>query len=90
MYRDALLQVPDEDLGDARRCVEAAFLLTPQRLQPLKPSWRAETTPMVFFRKEYRDTFRFGAISVRPGASILDFQRVLAALLSSPRQPASP
>lgn len=70
-YRDALVErVGESPALEVRRAVRAAFVLTPQVLGDGANDWQRSSTPAVFFRQGYRDTFRFGAITVRPGMTI--------------------
>ncbi len=68
MYRDALVESVEGD--GYRRTVEAAFVLTPHVPGAPPADWRADAPPEVFFRDGYRQTFRFGAVTLRPGVSL--------------------
>lgn len=67
MYRDALVE---DATGGYRRTVEAAFVLTPHVPGEEPADWRTDAPPEVFFRDGYRQTFRFGAVTLRPGVSL--------------------
>ena len=83
MYRDALVQF-DAGSPSIRRVVRAAFILVPHiASSPIPADWRRERAPAVFFREEYRQTFRFGAILFRPGISVPEVQLLLKEVLKS-------
>ena len=83
VYRDALVRATAGP-GDTSfvRAVNAAFVLTPQLTGVRGPEdWRKERTPAVFLRTAYRDTFRFGAVTFKPGVSVEDVRTVLEQLV---------
>jgi hypothetical protein len=86
-YRDALV----EQLGTSaelehRRTVEAAFLLTPQSpVASNEDSWRDSNPPAVFFRDGYRDAFRFGAVTMRPGITLEQCRELLMTFMEACR-----
>lgn len=83
-YRDALVEQFEVGLLHShRRTVEAAFLLTPQLPVGDESSWRLESPPTVFFREAYREAFRFGAVTLRPGVTVEQCRSLLAWLLST-------
>lgn len=66
MYRDSIVK---ESGIEIERQVVSAYLLSPQ------PStkgidWRAAAAPARFFHPEYRNSFKFGAISLSPGMQL--------------------
>lgn len=65
-YRDALVQ----EAGDG--CIEgivtAAYLLTPH-VAALDSDFRTTPVPGRLFHPQYREKFRFGAVTLRPGMS---------------------
>ena len=65
MYRDALVQRSPQS-GSRQDLVHAAYLLTPQFTQT-SGSWEHASMPGRLFHPVYRSTFKFGAISLRPG-----------------------
>lgn len=75
MYRDALVEATGED--GHRRTVQAAFVLTPHLPDEEPTDWRTESPPEVFFRDGYRQTFRFGAVTLRPGVSLEQCRELL-------------
>ena len=86
-YRDALVEVAEDgDLSGCRRTVLAAFLVTPHPLAGGDGPWRNDDSPSVFFRKEYRDTFRFGALSLVPGMSLEHVRKLLTVALEASKQ----
>lgn len=64
MYRDAL--VTSEADGTVREVVAAAYLLTPDGADAER-DWRRTALPARLFHPEYRASFRFGALTLRPG-----------------------
>jgi hypothetical protein len=92
MYRDALVERigSQEDMAN-RRAVVAAFLLTPQMPGVDNKHWRETDTPQVFFRESYRESFRFGVITVRPGLTVDGARLLLDHLvaLAAAAEPAS-
>lgn len=83
-YRDALVeQIEAGALKRHERTVEAAFLLTPQLAGEEERPWCDEDPPTVFFREAYRQSFRFGAVSMRPGMTVEQCRTLLIWLLST-------
>lgn len=80
-YRDALVRRVGEDASE--RTVRAAFVLSPAlpREWSDSESWQDVAVPQVFFRREYRNRFRFGAIVIKPGMDICDCQQILKLML---------
>lgn len=66
-YRDALVQ--EEASGRTEGIVTAAYLLTPHVPAELQPDFKATPVPGRLFHPEYREKFRFGAVTLRPGMS---------------------
>lgn len=80
MYRDALVEGV---AGDGyRRTVEAAFVLTPHVPDAEPVDWRTDAPPEVFFRDGYRQTFRFGAVTLRPGVSLEQCRDLLRTIVA--------
>lgn len=67
MYRDAIV-ASDAD-GRVSDMVQAAYLLTPDAASPER-DWRRTALPARLFHPEYRAVFRFGALTLRPGAGL--------------------
>jgi hypothetical protein len=66
-YRDALVQ--EVDSGRTEGIVTAAYLLTPHVPAGLKTDFKDTLVPGRLFHPEYRQRFRFGAVTLRPGMS---------------------
>lgn len=64
-YRDSIV---DTAYGQIRSAVSGAYLLTPQRTGSDAP-YRELPMPDRLFSASYREAFRFGAVSLRPGMS---------------------
>ncbi|ANY76821.1 hypothetical protein BB934_00125 [Microvirga ossetica] len=73
-YRDALVQ--EAATGDVKGIVTAAYLLAPY-LPVLGSDYRRTQMPSRLFHPEYRKGFRFGAVTLRPGASIIEIAAAL-------------
>jgi hypothetical protein len=65
-YRDALVRESETDRPEG--IVKAAYVLTPY-LADIRTDYRATDLPARLFHPEYRRTFRFGAVMMRPGMS---------------------
>jgi hypothetical protein len=74
MYRDALVQ--EADSGETEGIVTAAYLLTPHT-PALNADFKNTPVPGRLFHPQYRDKFRFGAITLRPGMSSDDLRNSL-------------
>ncbi|PRE43868.1 DUF2357 domain-containing protein [Burkholderia multivorans] len=66
-YRDALVQ--EVTSGRTEGIVTAAYLLTPHVPGRLELDFKATPVPGRLFHPEYREKFRFGAVTLRPGMS---------------------
>jgi hypothetical protein len=66
-YRDALVQ--EVASGRTEGIVTAAYLLTPHVPGDLQKDFRATPVPGRLFHPAYREKFRFGAVTLRPGMS---------------------
>jgi hypothetical protein len=78
MYRDALVEENAE--GGLQRSVIGAYLITPD--QPdAQEDWRVASMPGRLFHPEYRSVFRFGAVTLRPGAPVESARVALKAIL---------
>lgn len=66
-YRDALVQ--EVSSGRTEGIVTAAYLLTPHVPAHLHADFKAMSVPGRLFHPEYREKFRFGAVTLRPGMS---------------------
>lgn len=65
-YRDALVQ--ETSGGQIEGIVTAAYLLTPY-IPDLRHDFRKTSVPGRLFHPEYREKFRFGAVTLKPGMS---------------------
>jgi hypothetical protein len=76
-YRDALVR---EGAGGATSgIVRAAYLLTPH-IPEMADAYRGTPLPARLFHPEYRSTFRFGAMSLRPGMTTGELRAALRAI----------
>ncbi|WP_158627250.1 DUF2357 domain-containing protein [Corallococcus sp. AB045] len=83
-YRDSLVEQLEAGRPQHhQRTVQAAFLLTPQLRAEAEGDWQDDEAPEVFFREGYREAFRFGAVSMRPGMSVEQCREFLERLLST-------
>ncbi|AXJ06463.1 hypothetical protein CFN16_20745 [Pseudomonas fluorescens] len=79
MYRDALVQ--ETDSGEVEGIVKAAYLLTPHT-PALNSDFKNTPVPGRLFHPQYRDKFRFGAITLRPGMSNDEIRNSLKAIVA--------
>jgi hypothetical protein len=80
-YRDALVE--ETGAGGMTSIVSAAYLLTPHIANgPAAASYRNAPMPARLFRPDYRSSFRFGAVSLRPGLSLAELRAVLRAIVA--------
>ncbi|MGF6486965.1 DUF2357 domain-containing protein [Pseudomonas frederiksbergensis] len=79
MYRDALVQ--EADSGEIEGIVTAAYLLTPHT-PALNANFKNTPVPGRLFHPQYRDKFRFGAITLRPGMSSDDLRNSLKTIVA--------
>ncbi|MBD9547265.1 MULTISPECIES: DUF2357 domain-containing protein [unclassified Pseudomonas] len=79
MYRDALVQ--EADSGEIEGIVTAAYLLTPHT-PALNADFKDTPVPGRLFHPQYRDKFRFGAITLRPGMSSDDLRNSLKTIVA--------
>lgn len=82
-YRDAI--VADEDDG-LRRVVRGAYLLTPHVPGASGSDWKDAAMPDRLFFPSYRGSFRFGALTLKPGMDLADLQSALDAVLADATQ----
>jgi hypothetical protein len=76
-YRDALVhEVEDRSVEGI---VSAAYLLTPHVPQ-ISEKYRETPMPGRLFHPEYRSSFRFGAVTLRPGMTIAELGAALRAI----------
>jgi hypothetical protein len=77
-YRDALVREREDSAVEG--IVTAAYLLTPHA-PVLSPDFKAVAVPGRLFHPEYRQKFRFGAVTLRPGMASGDIQSCLRAIV---------
>ena len=78
-YRDALVQ--EAESGAVQGIVTAAYLLTPH-VPSLKGDFKDTPVPGRLFHPRYRETFRFGAVTMRPGMSGHDLRTCLRTIVA--------
>lgn len=79
-YRDALVQ--EVASGRTEGIVTAAYLLTPHVPAGLQSDFKATPVPGRLFHPEYREKFRFGAVTLRPGMSGEELRGCLRAIVA--------
>lgn len=77
-YRDALVR---EACGATEGIVTAAYLLTPH-VPDLAADFRATPVPGRLFHPQYREKFRFGAVTLRPGMSLAELRDCLRTIVA--------
>jgi hypothetical protein len=77
-YRDALVT---ESAGALKSIVSAAYLLAPH-VPDLQPGYRDTPLPGRLFHPSYRGSFRFGAVTLRPGMSTAEMRATLKAVVA--------
>jgi hypothetical protein len=78
-YRDALVQ--EVASGRTEGIVTAAYLLTPHVPAGLEAGFRDTPMPGRLFHPKYREQFRFGAVTLRPGMSCDDLRTCLRSIV---------
>lgn len=78
-YRDALVQ--EAESGRTEGIVTAAYLLTPH-VPSLKDDFKDTPVPGRLFHPQYREKFRFGAVTLRPGMSAEDLLSCLRTIVA--------
>jgi hypothetical protein len=78
-YRDALVE--EADSGEISGIVSAAYLLTPH-LPVLETGYRDTPMPGRLFHPAYRAGFRFGAVTMRPGMTVLEMAEALRQIVA--------
>jgi hypothetical protein len=78
-YRDAL--VHEVEGGAIEGIVTAAYLLTPH-VPGIRRSYRDTPLPERLFHPAYRSSFRFGAVTMRPGMTLAQIGTVLRTITS--------
>lgn len=78
-YRDALVQETAD--GQPEGVVTAAYLLTPH-VPVLGASFKDTTVPGRLFHPRYREKFRFGAVTLKPGMNTDEMRACLRTIVS--------
>jgi hypothetical protein len=78
-YRDALVQ--EVETGQIEGIVTAAYLLTPH-IPELGCDFHSTQMPGRLFHPLYREKFRFGAVTLRPGMSSADLRLCLKSIVT--------
>lgn len=78
-YRDALVQEAESERTEG--IVTAAYLLTPH-VPSLKDDFKDTPVPGRLFHPQYRENFRFGAVTLRPGMSAEDLLSCLRTIVA--------
>jgi hypothetical protein len=73
MYRDALVRETEKGVESA---VVGAYLVSPHLPNLTKP-WKDSASPGRFFHPEYRGSFKFGAVTMRPGMTLAEVGQLL-------------
>jgi hypothetical protein len=79
-YRDALVQEADGG-GQTASIVTAAYLLTPH-VPVLASDFRGTQVPGRLFHPQYRDKFKFGAVTLRPGMTAAELRDCLRTIVT--------
>lgn len=78
-YRDALVQETPE--GQPEGIVTAAYLLTPH-VPLIKPDFKETAIPGRLFHPRYREKFRFGAVTLKPGMNSGEMRACLRSIVA--------
>ncbi|QSQ52107.1 DUF2357 domain-containing protein [Xanthomonas translucens pv. undulosa] len=78
-YRDALVQ--EAESGEIAGIVTAAYLLTPH-VPLLEKDFRRTPVPGRLFHPQYREKFRFGAVTLRPGMNSEELRNLLRTIVA--------
>lgn len=78
-YRDALVR-ESAGGGDTEGIVTAAYLLTPH-VPDLDTDFKATPVPGRLFHPQYREKFRFGAVTLRPGMRLSELRDCLKTIV---------
>lgn len=78
-YRDALVR--EAETGKTEGIVTAAYLLTPH-IPGVGTGFRTTPMPGRLFHPQYREKFRFGAVTLRPGMSTAELRECLKTIVA--------
>ena len=84
-YRDALVR--ESSTGKPEGIVSAAYLMAPHMPADLTPGYRDTPLPGRLFHPEYRRSFRFGAVTLRPGMTTADLTAALRSIVADATAP---
>jgi hypothetical protein len=84
-YRDALVHEGEGEGGEVEGIVTAAYLLTPH-VPVLGSDFKSTPPPGRLFHPQYREKFRFGAITLRPGMSGEDLRSSLRTIVEDAKR----
>lgn len=79
-YRDALVR--EAATGRTEGIVTAAYLLTPHVPVGFGADFRSTPVPGRLFHPQYREKFRFGAVTLRPGMSATELRDCLKTIVA--------
>lgn len=79
-YRNALVHEVESDRTEG--IVTAAYLLTPHLPVSLQTDFRDTPVPGRLFHPKYREKFRFGAVTLRPGMSSEELRACLRSIVA--------
>lgn len=79
-YRDALVQ--ESASGRIEGIVTAAYLLTPHVPVDLAGDFRSKQVPGRLFHPRYREKFKFGAVTLRPGMNAAEVRDCFRAIVA--------
>jgi hypothetical protein len=79
-YRDALVR--ESATGRPEGIVTAAYLMAPHLPPDLTPGYRDTSLPGRLFHPEYRRSFRFGAVTLRPGMTTANVAATLRSIVA--------
>lgn len=82
-YRDALVR--EVEGGAVEGIVTAAYLLTPY-VPEIHAGYRDTPLPGRLFHPEYRSSFRFGAVTMRPGMTLAQLGAALRTTIADARE----
>lgn len=78
-YRDALVQ--EVETGRIEGVVSSAYLLTPH-VPTFESDFKKTQVPGRLFHPEYREKFRFGAVTLRPGMTAAELRTCLVSIVA--------
>lgn len=79
-YRDALVR--EAATGRTEGIVTSAYLLTPHVPAGFGADFRSTPVPGRLFHPQYREKFRFGAVTLRPGMSAVELRDCLRTIVA--------